>query len=377
MNRIAIWLGSMLVLGSVIAIGGVLGWHKYKEITLAMIAPAPPEQAIAVTFADSTNVDYQYKTTVIGTVLAPQSIMLSNEIAGTVAKINFESGDTVNKDQKLVELDTSVERAQLKSATAKLKMAKSTLSRTKQAATNRAVSELEVEEAETAFTQAEAEISQLEAIIARKTLVAPFAARIGLSNTHVGQFLPSGSQIVMLQSVDDHLNVDFMIPQSAADFVKIKQEVKLSDESATYMATVAAIDAQADRSTRNLMVRAEIRPVPPQMLPGDSVRVLVEYGPKLNTAAVPVEALRHAPMKAFVYVVEPDKNGRLRARERQVKVGQMVGDRFSILSGLEIGTRVVADGSFKLRNDALVVDKLSLPNASDSPAAAPQETVGK
>jgi len=287
-------------------------------------------------------------TTVIGTVLALQSIMLSNEIAGTVARINFESGETVGENKKLVELDTSVERAQLKSATAKLKMAKSTLTRTKQAATNRAVSELEVEEADMAFTQAEAEISQLEAVIAKKTLVAPFAASIGLSNTHVGQFLPSGSQIVMLQSVDDFINVDFMIPQSAADFVQLENEVKLIDDSATYIATISAIDAQADRSTRNLMVRAKLKPVPPQMLPGDSVRVLVEYGPLLNTAAVPVKALRHAPMKSFVYVVEQNQEGLLHACECPVKMGQMIGERFSILSGLEPGTRVVADGSFKL-----------------------------
>lgn len=377
MNRIAVWMGSILVLGSVLAIGGVLGWLKYQEIAAAMAAPPPPEQPIAVTLADSTNIEYRYNTTVIGTVLAPQSIMLSNEIAGTVAAINFKSGDTVQANQKLVELDTSVERAQLKSATAKLKMAKSTLSRVKQAATNRAVSELEVEEADTAFTQAEAEIAQLQAVIDKKTLVAPFAARIGLSNTHLGQFLPSGSQIVMLQSVEGFVNVDFMIPQSAADYVQLGNEVTLIDDSGSYIAKVSAIDAQADRSTRNLMVRAKLEPVPQQLLPGDSVRVLVEYGPVLNTAAVPVEAIRRAPMKSFVYVAEQDQEGKLRARARQVKVGQMVGDSFSILSGLEAGTSVVADGSFKLRESALIVPVASQTSATGSPDATSHETAGK
>ncbi len=380
MNRLAIWLGSILVIAAVLAIGGTLGWIKYKEITAAMTAEPPPVQPIGVTFADASNVEYQYNTTVIGTVIAPQSIMLSNEIAGTVIALNFDSGQEVDANQKLVELDSSVERAQLKSAVARLKMAQSTLTRTKQAATNRAVSELEVEEAESVFAQANAEIAQLEAIIARKTLVAPFKARIGLRNTHLGQFLPSGSQIVMLQSIDDYVFVDFMVSQDAADSIKLGSPVELIDESGTYQAEIAAIDSQADRSTRNLMLRAKLSPVPSQLQPGESVRVLVKYGPVLNTPAVPVEAVRRAPMRAFVYLVEQDPQGNCIARERTVTVGQMVGDRFSILSGIESGERVVAVGSFKLREGVAIVDigkSSELNTAPANPTAGPQETAGK
>ena len=372
MNRLAVWIGSFLVIAIVLAIGGTLGWHKYKEITAAMAAPPPPENPIAVNFADSTSVDYRYSTTVIGTVLAPQSITLSNEVPGTVIDLGFKSGDTVAENQKLVELDASVERARLKSAAARLKMAKSTLSRTQQAAQNRAVSELEVEEAESAYSQAAAEIVELEATIAKKTLVAPFRARIGLSNTHIGQFLASGSQIVTLQSIEDYIYVDFMVPQSAADSIVVGDSVNLVDDQQTYVANIAAIDSQADRSTRNLMVRAKLSPVPKHLLPGDSIRVQVEFGLDMRTAAIPVEALRRGPMKTYVYVVEADQEGNIRAREQQVKVGQMIGNRFSVLSGLDVGVKVVADGSFKLREGVLIVDI-----ASSTAPATKQETAGK
>ncbi|MDX1930835.1 MAG: efflux RND transporter periplasmic adaptor subunit [Pirellulaceae bacterium] len=374
MNRLAVWIGSFLVIAIVLAIGGTLGWLKYTEIKAAMAAPPPPENPIAVTLAEATSIDYRYNTTVIGTVLAPQSIMLSNEIPGTVSKLGFKSGDEVAENQKLVELDASVELARLKSATARLKIAESTLSRTRQAAKNLAVSELEVEEAESAYLQASAEIVELEATIAKKTLVAPFPSRIGLCNTHVGQFLASGSQIVTLQSLEGFINVDFMVPQSAADFIEVGNNVKLVDEQETYVATVAAIDAQADRSTRNLMVRARLSPVPKHLLPGDSVRVVIDYGPEMKTAAIPVEALRRAPMKTYVFVAETDEKGMLRAYERQIKVGQMIGDRFSVLSGLEVGVTVVADGSFKLREGALIA-----PITKTAPAAnaVGQETAGK
>ena len=160
--------------------------------TQGVLAP-PLETPIAVSIEKSTAVDYRYSTTVIGTVLAPRSIMLSNEVAGTVTHI-VKSGEDVAEHQKLVELDASVEGARLISAKARLKMSESTLSRTRLAAKNRAVSELEVEEAESLYSQAAAEIIELEAMIAKKTLLAPFPSRIGLCNTHVGQFLSSGSQ---------------------------------------------------------------------------------------------------------------------------------------------------------------------------------------
>ena len=373
MNRLAVWTGSFLVIAIVIGIGGTLGWIKYAEIAASMEAPPPPETPIAVSIEKSTSVDYRYSTTVIGTVLAPRSIMLSNEIAGTVTHI-VKSGEDVAEHQKLVELDASVEGARLISAKARLKMSESTLSRTRLVAKNRAVSELEVEEAESLYSQAAAEIIELEAMIAKKTLLAPFPSRIGLCNTHVGQFLSSGSQIATLQSLEGFVNVDFMVPQSAADFVEVGNEVKLVNEQETFVAKISVIDAQADRSTRNLMVRAKLNPVPKHLLPGDSVRVLVEYGPKMKTAAIPVEALRRAPMKSFVYLAEVDNEGKLRARERQVKVGQMIGERFSVLSGLDAGVDVIADGSFKLRDGALIV--LGGKPKTVAPAAG-QETVGK
>ncbi len=373
MNRLAVWMGSFLVIAIVIGIGGTLGWIKYTEIVAAAAAPPPPESPIAVSVESSTSVDYRYSTTVIGTVLAPRSIILSNEIAGTVTYI-VKSGEQVAENQKLVELDASVERARLISAKARLKMSESTLQRTRLAAKNRAVSELEVEEAESANSQAAAEIIELEATIAKKTLLAPFPSRIGLCNTHMGQFLASGSQIVTLQSLEGFINVDFMVPQSAADFVEVGNAVKLVDEQETFVATIAAIDAQADRSTRNLMVRAKLSPVPKHLLPGDSVRVFVEYGPAMKTAAIPVVALRRAPMKSFVYVAEKDSEGKLRAREQQIKVGQMIGERFSVLSGLDAGVAVIADGSFKLRDGALIV-----PAAAAKAVIQPadRETVGK
>ncbi len=150
-------------------------------------------------------------------------------LAGTVRHIGFEPGALVKAGQVLIELDTSVEQAELLASQARVRLTQSTLNRMLKAASTDAVTAAEVEEAQAQFDQASAQVEQLKAVIARKTLKAPFDARVGLSNTHLGQFLPSGFQIATLQSVDDFVHVDFMIPQHAADSVRVNDQVKLID----------------------------------------------------------------------------------------------------------------------------------------------------
>ncbi len=368
-SRLAVWLGSLALVAVTLAVATGLGLYKYGQVRAAMQAPPPPEMPIAVVVAEVTEVSYRQRATMIGTVLAPQSIMLSNEIAGTVKTMQFEPGQAVEEGQILVELDTSVEQARLESAQARRQIAQSIFQRTSEAAAAKAMTPAELDEAEAQLTQATAEVSELQAIIERKTLRAPFRGKIGLSDTHVGQFLPSGFEIASLQSLDDFVYVDFMIPQTAADSVRVGQSVTFLIRGLRVEGDIIALDSQADRQSRNLMARAKLTRMPEidNLVPGDSVKVLIEYGPLQTTTAVPVEALRQAPMNSYVFVAEEDNAGALRANERTVNVGPTIGGKLSILSGLSPGESVVADGSFKLRNGALIAPALATDENQQQP----------
>lgn len=334
-------------------IGG-LAWFKYNEIQAAMNMPPPPEQPVSIMAVPVKEISFRPSATMIGTVLSPRSIVLSNEIAGTVSAIHFESGQIVDEGQVLVELDSNVERAQLEAAKARKRIAESVYKRIREAATTRAVTPSELDEATAQLSQAVAQVDELEAVIGRKTLTAPFRAKIGLADTHEGQFLPSGFNIVSLQGIEDFEYVDFMIPQSASDSVRVGDMVQLHVQSHKLTGEVIAMDSRADPNSRNLKARAKVASQPEVLIPGDSVKVLMEYGQPIDTVAVPAEALRSAPMQTFVYVIEPDKEGALRAYARQVVPGPTVDGWLSIMSGVTVGSQVVAEGSFKLREGMLV-----------------------
>jgi len=358
MKSWAIWLGSItLVLVTMSGIGG-LAFYKYSQLQAAMNMGAPPEQPTRVNAVPAQEITFRQSTTMIGTVLAPRSILLSNEIAGTVSAVHFEPGQIVEQDQILVELDTSVERAQLDAAKARRTIANSAYQRIREAANSRAVTASELDEAVAQLAQATAQVDELQAVIQRKTLRAPFRARVGLADTHPGQFLPSGFSITSLQSIDDFVYVDFMIPQSVSDSVQVGDSVELVAHSQSLTGEVLALDSQANRDSRNLMARAKVSSPLGALRPGDSVKVKVEYGPPFTGAAVEPEALRSEPSGPFVYVLEYalDEAGeqRLRAFKRTVEPGPTVHGLLTLFSGVQVGQLVVADGSFKLRERALV-----------------------
>lgn len=367
MKTLAIWLGSALLLLLTLAGIGGLAYYKYGQLQAAMNIGAPPEQPTTVVAEEAGELSFRNSTTMIGTVLAPRSIMLSNEIAGTVSAIHFEPGQVVEEGQLLVELDISVEQAQLEAAKARREIAESAYKRIREAANSRAVTPSELDEAVAQLSQATAEVDELQAVINRKTLRAPFHGKLGLADTHRGQFLPSGFAIASLQGIEDFVFVDFMIPQSIADLVHVDDSVKLIVGSRTLTGKVLARDSQSNRGSRNLLARAKTASHPEFLLPGDSVKVFIEYGEEMQVATVGPEALCSAPMETFVYVLERDQENMLRAYQRMVDPGPTIGDRLCILSGVEVGELVADAGSFKLRSGALVTtaeDKQVVANSS-------------
>ncbi len=353
------WLGPLLgSIGVILAVGlvfaglvGVKAWQVSH-----MEGGPPPESPTSVELATAHSTTIRQSASAIGTVVAPRSIVLSNEVPGTVAKIQLVPGTIVDAGTVLVELDTSVEAAQLESAKASMKMAKSRYERTRQAQRNNALTEFELDEAESLLAQAQARMAELEAIIARKTLVAPFKSRVGISYTHEGQFLQSGTEITSLQSVDGFLYIDFTLPQHVSEFVTPGHPVRLNTDEHTYLATIEALDSRTDRLTRNLLARARLDAAPASMKPGDSVKVQIDYGPEIPAVAVPIEAVRRTPGGTNVFVTKTDDQGELRAYQRGVQIVRTSASEAIISTGIVDGDSVVATGSFKLLDGGLVQD---------------------
>jgi len=349
------WIGSSLLL--LIVAGCAIGLAAWKRSSLRAAdraAAAQPEPMETVTQARAVPREHLRTTTSIGTVLALRSIVLRNELAGTVREVSLPPGEIVEAGAVLVALDVSVEEAELRAQEARAALAETLLGRMQRASQNRGASEMDVDRARSERDVALADVARIQAIIARKTIRAPFRARIGLADVHPGQYLNEGTPLTTLQGVDEAVHVDFTVAQDVAATLHEGAivEVVTGAGSAPVPATIVALDARVERATRNAWVRARIEGAAPA--PGASVRVRVPIGDPLSAVAVPVSSLRKGPGGDHVFVLEPDDAGHLRAHLRAVQSGAMLGDEVLILSGLEAGESVAASGSFKLREAVLV-----------------------
>ena len=348
-------LHSLVLVGLVVATALFLGGWKYNSLRVAEAASAnQPEPTETVAAAVATARPHQETASAIGTVLAPRSIALRNEVAGTVRYVGLEPGRIVDAGALLVAFDVSVESAALRAQVAQARLAQTSLERVDRMASRGAASAMELDNARAERDVALAQVARTRALIARKTIRAPFRARVGMSDVHLGQFLESGTQLTTLQGVDGAVHVDFDVSQSVAAGMRRGEPVRVISGAAEIPARVVAVDARVDPATRNAVVRAELPDLALLPAPGSSVRVLVPIGPARDAVVVPVSALRKGPGGDHVFVIAPAKDGKTRAQLRLVTSGPVLGDEIVIVGGLAAGERVAASGSFKLRDAVLV-----------------------
>ena len=356
MKRWYHWVGSVVLpLMVVVMAVGLAAW-KYDAIQEGQAASAKqPEPMETVTVAVAKEIEHRQSTTSIGTVLALRSITLKNELAGTVREVRLTPGHIVEAGMILVALDVSVEDAELKAQEAQAALAKTVLDRRQNLNHEMATTQEEVDRARADVDVARAQITRTKAIIARKTIRAPFRARVGIADVHPGQYLNEGTLLTTLQGIDDAAHVDFTVAQQVAADLREGELVEVSaGTSAPVTAKIVALDSRIDPATRNAVVRARIEGAVHAPSPGSSVRVRVPVGTPRKAVAVPVSALRKGPQGDQVFVITQDKDGRARAHVQQVESGAMFGDEIVIHAGLAAGDRVAASGSFKLREAALV-----------------------
>jgi membrane fusion protein (multidrug efflux system) len=367
-------LGLLILLVTVGILGGI-GYLKYVQIQRAMNTPPPPEAPAAVGIAKAEQVTFRRSTVVVGTVQAARSISLRTELSGMVTDVQMVSGEIVKNGQILVQLDVRTENAELKSAKAALKLASSEFERARKMSSSNAISPQELEAAAVNMTRMEAEVDRLTVLIDRKTLRAPFDARVGLFQLHRGQFLDAGTDITSLEGIADYVDVDFAVPQHIAESLNVGEPVTLTTGiNKIGTANIIALDSRADALSRSLAARARFSNPADSLRPNDSVRVIVEYGPPITAVAIPTTAIRRGPTGTSVFLVAEERE-QLRARHRNVVlIGSGTGSMSWVASGLAPGETVVAEGSFKLRDGALLVSVLPKDQASMAARTPEQES---
>jgi membrane fusion protein (multidrug efflux system) len=278
----------------------------------------------------------------------------------------------VSKNDLLVRLDTSSEEAQLRALESQVELAALNVERSRKLRAGNTISQSELDTDEAALKQNQANADNIRATIAKKTIRAPFAGRLGIRQVNLGQYLDSGKPIVSLQSLSP-VYANFSLPQQDLASLKTGLPVRLTTDGypgRDFTGTLTAINPDLDESTRSITLQATLDNADQALRPGMFARVSVLLPEKKDVLAVPLTAVLSEPFGDTVYVVEPSTNaeGGLVVRSQVVQTGPARGDFITVTAGLKAGDKIVSAGLFRLRNHESVVEDNSLtPKTSQTP----------
>lgn len=331
-----------------------------KEIISSQVPPPA-----TITAEDAKTEEWVERLPAIGTLISSQGVEIASQVIGIVTGIGFESGQDVEKGAKLVQLDISVESADLTSAEATLREAEVAFKRVSDLLTKSVASEANVDTALAKRDTALASVNRIKALIAQKSILAPFSGRLGIRHVELGQYISPGLAMVTLQALDP-IWVDFPMPEQNVGKLRVGQTLELTVDAypgKVYKGSVTSLDARVSQETRTLLVRGTLANPDRTLLPGMFANVAVLAGAPARVVTVPRTAITYSLYGDSVYVLKPKEGQPAPAKpedavyvveRRFIKTGQIRDERVAIVSGLAQGDHVVTSGQVKLTNGSVV-----------------------
>jgi membrane fusion protein (multidrug efflux system) len=345
----------------------LFGAYMFSRYMANNKAPAVTVATIKVGYSD-----WQSDLKFYASLRAIKGVNVTTELPGLVQTIYFTKGQDVKQGTILVQLNADAETAELASLQAKEDLAKITYDRDEAEYKIKAISKETLDSDYANLESLKAQVSQQAATVIKKTIVAPFAGRLGISTINPGQYLNAGDMIAPLQDLDQ-MYADFYVPQQELTKLQVGQTVNLTVDTfpgQTFSGEITTINPVLDTTTRNVEVEATFANPNKELVSGMSGNVIVTTGTPQKLLTLPQAAITFNPYGDIVYIIKQDGKN-LTATQTFVSTGDVRGDQIAITKGLDEGDVVVTAGQLKLKNGSTVVINNSIqPGDSATPNTA-------
>lgn len=369
-------------------------------------APPGPPRAMGVELAKVESSSLRDDAQTIGTLKSRQNTMVRPEVAGRVVALGFSDGSQVRAGQMLVQLDDTLQRAEIQQSQAQVSIAQANHRRNQELVAQNFIAQRALDESQASLQVAQAQLSLTCARWQRMRILAPYSGTVGIRTVNIGDFVKDGADLVNLEDLSA-LYVDFRLPERYQDKVSLRQTVEVQVDAISgrnFQARIEAIDPLIDANGRSISVRALLSNVgggtkgkttepsapvakptsvapnsaeaicppspavyadkggtPGPLRPGMFARVNALFALKQAALSVPEEAIVPMGGKQFVIkAVAPEEvpdhgplppETKLVSKRTEVKLGSRRPGRVEILSGLNPGDSVVVAGQHRLQKD--------------------------
>jgi membrane fusion protein (multidrug efflux system) len=308
---------------------------------------------VAVEVAKAESMTLTDEVQAVGTLRSRQSVMLRPEVSGRIAQIGFREGQRVRRGQLMVQLDDSLQRAQLRQARAQASIASTNLQRSRELLGQGFISQSAVDQNAAALQVAEAQVALAEAQLARLRIVAPFDGAAGIRLVNLGDFVKDGADLVNVEDARA-MAVDLRLPERYVSRTRPGQGVEVAVDAMagrSFRGRVEALDSQVDANGRSLLVRATVDNADGVLKSGMFARARIVFATRGSAIVVPEEALVPQGSRQYIARVVDGPEGGKVARRLEAKVGLRLPGKVEILEGVAAGDLVVTAGAQRLMRD--------------------------
>ena len=349
------WLVVLLMMACLITLAGCGGQEAVPE-------QPQEEKSVLVETGKAVTGNISSIATVNGKIAAQVEVSIIPKMGGKVAEVNYEVGDKVHKGDVLVRLDSTEIQAQLKQARAAYAMAKANyenalanLARTKSLFEQGAVSQQQLEAAQTMVAtgspdSAAAAVQLMEAQLANTVITAPIDGIVASRSVEVGEM---AGQMPVMTIVDiDKVKVATSVTEGQVNKLQVGQTVDVivnavGDEP--FAGTITTISPAADSLSSTFPITVEIPNAEHKLKPGMFAEIKLALESKEGVLVIPKQAVIDSGDKKYVYVVKDNK-----AIQADITTGIEDDARIEVVSGLQAGDMIVLSGHSKLQHETPV-----------------------
>ena len=369
------WIASAILL-AILVFGSVIGFNMFKAKMISQYLASRPIPEFPVTTTTVKLEDWTPHLRAIGFIEPLQGVTIANEVAGKIVKVNFTSGQKLNKGDPIIYLNSEVEQANLKSAKARLPAVERNFKRINSLFKTGSVSQGDMDQAKADFLALQGEIESYEATISLRTIRAPFSGIAGLRNVFLGEYLTSGSEIVRLENIS-RMQMRFTITQNDLNKVHIGQAMDIfvdAEPDSTFTGTISAIEPAVNFQSGLIQVEANIPNLEQHLRSGMFAKANILMSTLQNQIIIPDTTINYTLYGETVYVLNEQKNQTgdtfLQATQQIVKLGKSKDGSVHILSGLNVGDQIVTSGQVRLSNGSHVriIESSTLAKPAKTPA---------
>ena len=389
-----------MAIALVIVFGGIILFNLIKGYMIKRFFANFVPPAVTVSSIKAVRQNWEPRIHAVGNFVAINGVEVNSQASGSVVAIHFDSGQYVDENKLLIDIDDNVDQATLKSKQSELALQEINFQRQTDLFKRGATPSSSLDEARAKLLQAQADVEKTNALIRQKHIIAPFSGPLGIRQVNLGQYItPGQTSIASLQSMDP-LYLQFYLPEQLFKHLHINQAITFAIEqnpNVLFEGKITAINSKVDTNTHTIQIQATLPNCPAKaindpahsdlikitkqasngkmliscnselnkknkiaqfnFIPGMFASIDVEQPTLPNVVVLPTTAISYSLYGNSVYIIEKDKDNKdsLVVKRVFVNTGDQQGNYTIIKKGVKADQLVVSSGELKLQDGTRVV----------------------